>query len=179
MITLWGEAGQWAADTFTQLNKDLFSSEVPFNGIVWGLTPHGHHLGHTWQSSGRITLHPSLLSPSSLDPWQTGGLLGEAYARDVLLHEMIHALLFGRGLTIEHESHHNTKPWCAEVVRLAGLLGIGEVQAAPVKPRRVDGTVKRLPLDGHLSRADIAHFPHSLRADSFYRANRRKIRVLI
>lgn len=174
---LWGEAGVWAHDTFVELNQTYFAGEVPHAGIVWGLTPHGSRLGHTY-SNGRITLHPALLDPKS-NAWAQERYLGTAYARDVLLHEMIHALLFARGITSDDESHHNTEPWCAEVVRLAPLLELGEVRAAPVKPRRIDGKVVRQPLDGHLDRDAIAHFPQTLRPRSFYEADRGRIHVHI
>lgn len=42
-------------------------------------------------------------------------------------------------------------------------LGLFQIPAEPVKPRRVNGKVVRRELDGHLARADIAHWPHSLR----------------
>src|SRR5713101_6341057 len=95
---LWGEAGTWAHDTFMALNATYFGNEVPYRGVVWGLTPHGHLLGHTHRGGrfpGRITLHPALLDPRS-DAWSKSGLLGEGYAGDVLLHEMMHALLISR-----------------------------------------------------------------------------------
>jgi hypothetical protein len=60
---LWDKAGAWAAGTWTQLNTDHFDGRLRYHGIVYGLTPHGDHLGHTWSHSRRITLHPSLLDP--------------------------------------------------------------------------------------------------------------------
>lgn len=170
---LWGKAGAWAYDTFEELNEQYFADEVPMRGVVWGLTPHGRNLGHCWQS-GRITLHPALLDPRS-DAWRLERYLGAGYARDVLLHEMVHALLFTRG--VEHD--HNCGAWCAELIRLAPLLGLGRILAAPVLPRRVDGKVRRLQLDGHLSRREMASFPHSLRSKAWYEANRSRLPILL
>jgi hypothetical protein len=170
---LWGKAGVWAYDIFEELNEEYFADEVPMRGIAWGLTPHGGHLGHC-QQSGRITLHPALLDPRS-DAWRLERYLGEGYARDVLLHEMIHALLFER--VVKHD--HNTQPWCDEVMRLAPLLGLGQILAAPVLPRQVEGKVCRLQFDGHLSRREMASFPHSLRPKSWYEANRGRLPILL
>lgn len=64
-------------------------------------------------------------------------------------------------------------------MRLAPLLGLGEVRAAPVKTMRVDGKVARRPLDGHLERDELARFPHSLRPMSYYEADRGRMPVAI
>ena len=75
-------------------------------------------------------------------------LLGVAYARDVLLHELVHVGTEG--------AEHNSEDWCWEIVRITPLLGLPKVQAEPVKPRRVNGEVRRLARDGQLERAQIA-----------------------
>jgi hypothetical protein len=174
---LWDDAGSWAADTFAELNRDYFGGQVPARGIAWGLTPHGHALGYTAPLSGRITLHPALLDPRS-DAWGVSEYLGEGYARDVLLHEMVHALLIDRGFhRDDEEGSHNIPAWCHQVERLAPLLGLGTVLAAPVKPRRIDGKVTRLALPGHLDRGTISGFPHTLRPRSWYEANRDRMRI--
>ena len=175
---LWGEAGTWAHDTLTELNADFFTNEIPHRGIAWGLTPHGSRLGHT-DHNGRITLHPALLDPHS-DAWRIEKYLGEGYARDVLLHEMIHALFRARDLPSPGpQGEHNTEAWCREVVRLAPLLGLRPVQAAPVQPRRQDGHVVRQHLPGHLTRRQIATFPHSLRPKAWYEVDRGRMPVPI
>jgi SprT-like family len=170
---LWGDAGAWAHDTFTELNAKYFADEIPPSGIVWGLTAHGARLGHC-HCDGRITLHPALLDPKS-NAWGIEPYLGEAYAADVVLHEMIHALLFHRGVDAEH----NGEPWCAEIVRLAPELGLEPIRAAPVVPRRIDGKVRRLPLPGHLDRKTIAAFPHPLRPKEYYRNTNGRLRIAI
>jgi hypothetical protein len=164
---LWGDAGAWAADTWTRLNTTHFDGRLRYHGIVWGLTPHGGRLGHT-SHTGRITLHPALLDPQS-DAWKIGHRLGARHAADVLLHEMIHGALADHGVANSTKNpHHNTQGWCDEITRITPQLGLDPVKAAPVKPRRIDGVVKRKPLDGHLSRDDMAHWPHSLRPTGYY-----------
>lgn len=171
---LWGDAGLWAYDAFVELNDRYFGGEISCRGIAWGLTPYGSRLGHT-APNGRITLHPALLDPKS-DAWGTErAMFGERYARDVLLHEMIHVLLFGRQLA----ASHNAQPWCDEIVRLAPELGLQPIKAAPVKARRVDGKVVKAPLDGHLSQGELALFPHPLRPRRYYAASNGKMPVPI
>ena len=148
---LWGEAGEWAADRFDELNDAYFDSQLRTAGVVWGLTPHGGRLGHT-HASGRITLHPALLDPKA-DAWRNEPFLGDRFAEDVLLHEMVHVKLHaeGRDTRGSDDSSHNTEPWCEEVVRLAPRLGLGEVQAAPGETpshrRRGEAPAARRPPD--------------------------------
>jgi hypothetical protein len=176
---MWGQAGEWAADTFARLNATYFGDEVPAAGIAWGLTPRGR-LGHTNYESGRITLHSSLLDPRSANPWYQWGRLGEAFAEDVLLHEMIHCLLRARGVPSDEKTgRHNEQPWCDEIMRLAPLIGLGEVKAAPVKPRRIDGAVRRQALDGYLTQDELARFPHPLRPAGWYEARNSRQRIRI
>jgi hypothetical protein len=178
---LWGDAGAWAADTWTRLNTDHFDGELRYHGIVFGLTPHGHNLGHTQSSGpwpGRITLHPSLLHPRGR-AWTIGSKLGARFAADVLLHEMVHVTLIARGVDRDDvEGCHNIPEWCEEIMRITPQLGLDPVKAAPVKPRRVNGKVMRKPLDDHLTRDEIAHWPHSLRPAGYYTTEGR-IRVPI
>jgi hypothetical protein len=173
---LWGEAGTWAAATWTHLNTDHFNSRLIYHGIVFGLTPHGENLAHTWPD-GRITLHPSLLDPHG-DAWMIGHKLGALFAEDVLLHEMVHVVLDEAGVPNTSQGQHNTVEWCEQIMRITPQLGLPPILAAPVKPRRVDGKVRRLPREGYLSRADIAYWPHSLRPDGYFDSEGR-IRVRI
>jgi hypothetical protein len=160
---LWGPAGIWAADTWTRLNTDHFDGQLRYRVVVFGLTPHGHAYGHT-NPSGRITLHPSLLDPHS-DAWARSHELGARWATDVLLHEMVHVRLFADDIA---DDHHNSRQWCDEITRITPQLNLPPVKAAPVKPRRIDGAVRRLPLAGHLTRDEIAHWPHSIRPADYY-----------
>ena len=174
--TLWGEAGAWAHDTWHDLNASLFAGELTYAGIVWALLPHGGSLGHC-ESSGRITLHPSLVAPAGARPW--GGPAAQytdRFAGDVLVHEMIHALLFDRGVPLDDRAgHHNTLEWCAEIMRLSPPVIGRSIKAEPVKPRRIDGKVQRKPRAGYLTRDQAAHWPHSMRpdADAYYPSGNR------
>jgi hypothetical protein len=82
---------------------------------------------------------------------------------------MVHVALYDAGIP---SPHHNAQPWCDEIMRITVQLGLDPIKAAPVKPRRVqiDGKSKvvRKPLDGHLSRIEIASWPHSLRPAGYY-----------
>jgi len=170
---LWGTAGTWIADTWTRLNADYFDGAAKYHGVVWGLTPHGSRLGHTYVETGRITLHPALLNPQG-NAWERGEELGALYAEHVLLHEMIHAILSDRG----EDGAHNGEPWCAEIMRITPLLGFAPILAAPVTQRRVEGKVTRIPKDGHLDRDTISRWPHTIAPKGTYsRAGR--LQVLI
>jgi hypothetical protein len=76
----------------------------------------------------------------------------------------VHVALFAAGVDAEH----NSQQWCDQIIRITPQLGLPPIKAAPVKPRRINGEVLRRPLDGHLSRGDIAHWPHSIRLAGFY-----------
>jgi len=171
-VILWGPAGAWAHDTFSELNAQYFANAIPHAGIAWGLTPHGHLLGYTHRIDGRITLHSALLDPHS-NAWGMWSRLGERCARDVLLHEMIHAFLLSR----DECPDHNARPWCREVERLALALGLGVVHAAPVKARRINGRVVKRPLDGHLTQKALGAFPHSLRPVGYYESANNRMRI--
>jgi hypothetical protein len=160
---LWNSAGGWIADTWTRLNNDHFDGQAKYHGVVWGLTPHGGRLGHTYSSNGRITLHPALLDPQS-DAWDIGDQLGAKFAEHVLLHEMIHAYLGDQGL----DPDHNGDPWCAEIMRITPQLGLDPIKAEPVKPRRINGKVTRRARDGFLSRDDISRWPHTIAPAGYY-----------
>jgi hypothetical protein len=151
---LWGEAGAWAVEECGRLNESHFGGRLPAIPIVIGLTAYGRCIGLTrgsgeWRDGlPRITLHSRLFA------------FGTRAVSDTILHEMIHAHLVLAGL----DPDHNGRPWCVEVERLSPAVLGRTVKARPVHPRRVDGVNVRLPLPGHLSRKEIAGWPHSLRA---------------
>jgi hypothetical protein len=64
-------------------------------------------------------------------------------------------------------------------MRITPQLGLPPIKAAPVKTRRIDGKVTRQPLDGHLSRGDIARWPYSLRPAGYYDSTDTRIHVPI
>jgi hypothetical protein len=173
---LWGDAGAWAADSWTRLNADHFGGRLVYHGVVWGLTPHGRGLGHTNSESMRITLHPALLDPRDR-AWGMRDRLGVRFAADVLLHEMVHVALLTVGVANdEREGQHNTDEWCEQIMRITPDLSLPAIKAAPVKTRRINGGVVRQALDGHLSRSEIARWPYSIRPASYY-ANDQLMRV--
>jgi SprT-like family len=150
---LWGAGGAFAVDEYQRLNEKLFARELPPVPIVVGITAYGRCLGLTrgegdWAGGlPRITLASNLFRE------------GEAQVRDVLTHEMIHVKLILAGL----DAQHNGNPWCEEIERLSPLVIGRGVQAKPVHPRRVDGRNRRLPLEGHLTRKELAGWPQALR----------------
>jgi hypothetical protein len=164
--TFFSELGEWSYDKWEELNDLYFDGKLEVGAIIWGLTPHGRTLGFYSPIDNQITLHSSLVEPKSESPWDMGSLLGEKFAEDVLLHEMIHQYLRQYKKYTGKESH-NCDEWCEEIVRIAKMMG-EEIKAKPIKPQRVDGEVKRFVEDGHLSRMDIKNFPHSIRPNGYY-----------
>ena len=159
---LWGQAGIWAADTWSQFNAQCFGGGLYYCGVVWATTPE-RTLART-SPHGRITLHPALLDPVNwADLWGRVWRcpvekLGAAYAADTLVHEMAHAWLLQLGKT-DHDDH-NCQSWCDEVVRLTPLLGL-----PPVRAERVIGQ----PRNGFLSKSELANWPREgLRAADYY-----------
>lgn len=167
--TFFGELGAWAYDEWQRLNELYFEGQNEVGPIIWGLTPHGKNLGHYRASRNEIVLHPSLVSPSSEQPWRIQNL-GKRYASDVLLHEMMHQRIHQLSLATAGYSSHNCQAWCDEVNRIAGLMGL-DVRARVVKQRRVDGKVKWMPEDGCLTRDQLAGFPHRVRSADYYQCN--------
>jgi hypothetical protein len=161
---LWGEAGTWAVDEFRRHNERFFGGALPPLPIIFGLTAYGKCIGltrqrGTWGELPRITLYSGHFHRK------------KDLVSDTLLHEMIHARLLLEG----KDPDHNGAPWCAEVVRLTPLLLGFEVKARPVHPRRIDGKNRRVALEGHLSRQQLARWPESLRESGSYRGERIKV----
>jgi len=165
---MWEEFGLWAYDTWAAHNAAYFRDELRPAGVIWSLTPHGHALGYCeMRRDGAITLHKSLIE-SDGNPWHMGAWLGAALAADVLLHEMIHQAIFQRlGHNGEGISSHNNEHWVSEINRIAPLLGL-PANAAVIRQKRVDGKVTWYTPDGHMTRAQLATWPHSARPDGYY-----------
>jgi hypothetical protein len=158
---LWGEAGAYAVDEYQRHNENYFSGELPPIPIVIGITAYGKCLGMT-RGGGlpRITLSSSIFARTEHSHgrkrvWPHG----RNVVSDTLLHEMIHAKLILEG----RESAHNAQPWCDEITRLSPAVLGHEIQVAPVKPRRVNGKVRRHVLEGHLTQGELARWPYYLR----------------
>lgn len=165
----WPDHADLIYDYFDEINARCFDNRVPIRGIVVGLTPHGGRLGDTYPS-GRITLHPSLLTPSSDNPWNIpAASCNPALLADVLTHEMIHAYLFAT----DQSPEHNHAPWCGEVTRLSPLVLGRRIIAAPWKrarrPKSEGGELIYAPtVAGAIPRMDLATWPHSLRPTNHY-----------
>jgi hypothetical protein len=163
--------GAWAYDTWLAHNTAYFNGILQPCGIQWGLTPHGYALGYFSPTFRTITLHTSLVNPHSY-AWGLHAVLGEQFASDVLLHEMIHQNVHQEhgDIRLDGTSCHNNQAWCEHINRISDLLGLN-VKAAVVKQRRENGSKPRwLPQPGYLSIADLAHWPHSVRPAGFYEA---------
>lgn len=175
---LWGPAGEFAVDEFARLNREYFAGSVPPLPIVIGLTAFGRCIGLTrggWSAGPRISLAPEIFTGNDRTP---GGTLMVA---DVLLHEMVHAVLVLRG----EDPAHNAAPWCRMITELApGVLG-REATASPVVPRRIPNPAResdpaapktivvRQPLPGQMTQDELAHWPTGGRPAGYYGAGER------
>lgn len=176
--------GAWLFDTWHAHNLAYFDGVLEVIPIIWGLLPHGHALGYFDPNFIRIILHPSLINPKGANPWQLGAQLGESFASDVLLHEMIHQAIFqenGESGAEDGTSSHNNPLWVDEVNRIAPLLGL-PANAAVVKQKRVQvdtridkkGAVKPvtkprwIPEDGMMTLAELGSWPHTARGEHHY-----------
>jgi hypothetical protein len=164
-----GELGAWAFDAFDELNTLCFGGRLQPRPILWGLTPHGRALGFYSPRDGHITLHTSLIRPSG-NAWRMRSLLGEQFARDVLVHEMVHA---SQCELLGHEGFggndtHNCESWCSEIMRITPLLGMPPIKAKPIRQKRVNGSVQWYTEPEHLQRKAIASWPHSIRPRGYY-----------
>ena len=165
--------GRWTYETWAELNENLWDGELPICGIQWGLTPHGSAHGLWSGSQNTITLHKSLIEPKG-NAWGIAHKMGERYAADVLLHEMMHQYIDvvlgvrdGGESESPSKSSHNNPYWVAEVNRIAQLLGL-DCKAQVVKQRRVNGRVKWAPRDGAMTMSELGSFPHCVRSGSYY-----------
>jgi len=175
---LWGPAGEYAAGELARLNRELFAGSIPAMRLVIAMVPYGHCIGMTmkatWLASPRITLPPEIFTGSRRLPG------GRRQVSDVLLHEMVHAALMFRG----ENSDHNQPPWCRMITDLTADLTGQQINARPVRPRRVPNParetdpsapktiVKRLPEPGAMAQLDLARWPHSLRPADWHEADR-------
>ena len=171
---LWGPAGEFACAEAGRLNREHFAGSIPPLPIVIGLTAYGKCIAATlsgpeWLESPRITLAPGIFNH--------GGTL---MVSDVLVHELIHAALRLRG----EEAGHNEAPWCRMVTELSLAVLGQDVNAEPVKPRRVPNPARaadqaapktivvRRAEPGALTQAQLATWPHSVRPAGYYDAGK-------
>jgi SprT-like family len=162
-VLLFGEPVSWLYDEFQRHNAHYFGGALQPIPIVVGLSAYGGCLGLTrlageWGDAPRITIATQYLKR------------GRNETSDILLHEMIHALLSQQGENVRH----NGAPWCREIMRITPLLDLPPILAAPIVPSRVPSRAGgligrqakpvRVAKPSHLSRQDLAHWPHSLRS---------------
>jgi len=113
--------------------------------MVIGITAYGHCIALTrGYDRPRISIASTLFRD------------GTVAVSATILHEMIHAKLVLEG----KDSAHNGQPWCDEITRLSPSVLGRAIHAKPVRPRRVDGKPKRVVEPGHLSRKELARWPH-------------------
>jgi hypothetical protein len=167
-ISFFGDLGAWAYDEWTNLNDRYFGSQNKPGPMLWGLTPHGRSLGSFSANRNAITLHKSLVEPSTDAPWAIS-YLGKKYASDVILHEMIHQHIHQMSLPTKGYSSHDNKSWCDQLNRLAPMLGFKNMPRAEViKQKRVGGKVQWYVPPGCMTRKELASFPHSQRSSEYF-----------
>jgi hypothetical protein len=170
---LWGPAGDFAAAEVERLNREHFAGAAPPLPVIVSLTAWGRCIGLTrggWLEAPRITLSPEVFNGNARSP---GGSL---MVSDVLLHELVHAVLLLRG----EDAGHNGAPWAAMLTELSPAVLGREVTAAPVLPRRVPNPARatdpsapktrvvRVTEPGALTRKQLADWPRALRPDGYY-----------
>ena len=164
-VTLWGEAGAYAYDTYDRLRARYFPDLPASLPIVIGITAYGHCLGLTrghWDHGPRITLASGLFRA------------GRRRVDDTLLHEMLHASLILRGLNPAHDG----RPWYAAIRDLSPVVlghGVNARRGADRKSVRVPNPdyapangkprtlVRKVPVPGAIPHGDIARWPYSFR----------------
>jgi hypothetical protein len=170
--TLWGPAGAYAVDAFARLNEEHFDNEIKPVPIVIGITAYGRCVGLTRSTTEagkpRITIASNAFAPVAINPagrkTTAPPPYGPQMVDDVMVHEMIHALLVQRG----EDPSHNGQPFIDEIVRLSPAILGHEIEAVPQVQKRIDGKNIRWTPPGHLDRDSISRWPHSLRAPWAY-----------
>jgi hypothetical protein len=172
---IWGTAGDFAAAEFGRLNRNHFAAALPPLPIAIGLAPYGRCFGLTrspadWLACPRISLAVEVFTGSRRSPG------GKRMVADVLVHEMAHALLLLRG----EDPDHNRAGWCQLITEMSPAVIGHEINARPVLPRRIPNPARetepsaaktivvRRPRPGSMTRAELARWPQSARADDYY-----------
>lgn len=147
--------GQWAYAEFEKYNDLHFGNElIPCPMICVPVAPYGHWVGLARKHAGGAIYIQATGSTDAL----YGNTLKQSH---IILHEMIHHLLFQQG----RNSEHNATPWCAEIMRIGKEMGLPDFWASPSQPRKRDGRSVRMQKprkDGmaSISLNQIARFPH-------------------
>lgn len=165
-------------DAYDRLNTLCFHDQLPPLPITIELQAYGKALASCRYHSSKPTLNFSthLLNHHKL-----------SYVVDVVLHEMMHAAvhMLEEPLPIwanDRPTHsdygsHNSPQWCAQIMRLSPIIGLGEIISAPwIKARHAKnpepgapaGLYRRPMLPDAISRAAARSWPHSVRPHGFY-----------
>jgi hypothetical protein len=155
---LWGDAAWWLYYQFEHHNRRYFGNALPPLPIVFGLSAYGHCTALT-RHEGNGTARPRIsIATQYLKR-------GRNVTSDTLLHEMVHVQLLLKG----EDPSHNGAPWCREIIRITPLLGLPPILAEPVKPSRDGKRVVRRVKPGHLTRAQLSRWPHTVRPNDYPR----------
>jgi len=134
------------------MSEILFDCSAPILPvIITPVSPYGRSIGFCAMSDDSAEHHRA----SRI--W-----IKESAVRDgswplILIHEMLHAKLSWMKLV----SAHNKNPWCEEIVRISALLG-REINAAPIRQKRINGKVTWFTPPEVMTRTEIAGWPHSV-----------------
>jgi hypothetical protein len=168
-VTLWGDAGAYAHDTYARQRTTHYPHLPPQLPIVIGLTAYGRCLGLTqgnWAHGPRISIFSPLFSR------------GRRQVDDVLTHEMLHASLILTGLDPKHDG----APWYEAVRRLSpevlGLeldvrRGAGRRSVRVPNPAWAEGNgepltlVRKRPVTDAVPHGDVARWPQSFRPEGY------------
>ena len=172
-------------DARDAINARIYNGELPDLAILVGLTPHARSVGYCeMRNPPVITLHPSLLTPRTANPWgEAAEHLNAAFLVDVLTHEMIHAWHaihppgaypdWCSGPHSDDQEVHNNPHWCTEIMRQSPLVGIAEIIASPWRRARqskaLGGRLEYQPvLPNSVTRKAAAAWPYSIRPVGYY-----------
>ncbi len=177
----YGSRGALAYEAFDHINTTFFDDRLPTPNIQWLITPYGRCLGFTSPNVTNrvpplVALHPALLGGGmSNNPWGVAQkYLGACYAYETLLHECMHVAVHCLMGGNTGPTSHNSPEWVSEVNRIAPMIGLGGINAAMSKPKRVAAesgltktgkpatTVKRVS-DGNIPFGAVASFPFGTR----------------
>ena len=158
LSTAWGSLGERVADHWELFNDQFFAGGLkPCPICLTPTSPHGHWLGLTCGSK-----HSHRASVIYITIPRMGREL--VADKGVLLHEMTHAALLQRG----DDPKHNSRPWCDEITRISRIAG-KTIVAVPERVMKVKDQSRpsgrrsaRKTEPGALTRADLAHWPHSI-----------------
>ncbi|MFH2219911.1 MAG: hypothetical protein ABII68_09670 [Pseudomonadota bacterium] len=164
-----GEIGAWTYDEWMSLNETCFDGKIVAGPIFWGKTPDDRSIGYYSWKENLIFLHKTLVRPPYPTPFPKWDIcnLNKKFAGDVLLHEMIHQMIYQTG-GWKGDTSHNNERFVGEINRIAGLLAL-DVSAKVIRQKKIDGRLKWQVEPGCLSYKEMSEFPYSSRPEGYYR----------